>query len=130
MFKVLLPLVRMVWLVINRKISEIWWIWVESVIMIHRAIWYDPHMTHLWPTCWNFPFKSNVKIRYETMPQTSLFLARYWSTVLCTEFLRMKFLDTTCFKTAWGSKLPSHQWWFSDSPDTRFTHLSDANVFF
>ena len=32
--------------------------------LTHRTIqmWptYDPHKTHLWPTCWSFLFKSNV----------------------------------------------------------------------
>ena len=55
-----------------------------------------------------------------------------WDTepVPCTDFLRMKSLDTTCFKTARGSN------WFHTSgdsvhsPDPRFAHLSDASVFF
>ena len=55
-----------------------------------------------------------------------------WDTepVPCTDFLRMKSLDTTCFKTARGSN------WFHTSggsvhsPDPRFAHLSDASVYF
>ena len=48
----------------------------------------------------------------------------------------MKSLNTICFKyVAWGSKLVSHQWWFSalftfNSPDKRFTCLPDADLTF
>ena len=33
--------------------------------------------------------------------------------VPCIDFLKVKSLDTTCFKTAWDNKLVSHPWYFS-----------------
>ena len=44
--------------------------------------------------------------------------------VLCTDFLEMKSLETTCFKTAWDNKLILHQWYSVHSSDLKFTHLT------
>ena len=51
------------------------------------------------------------------------------------QVLTMKSLDTTCFKIAWGSKVVSHQYWFSalltfNSPNATFTCLPDVNLIF
>ena len=49
------------------------------------------------------------------MKQCHGFLHSWQDTQLvpCTDFLKMKSLDTTCFNTAWDNKLVSHQWYFS-----------------
>ena len=49
------------------------------------------------------------------MEQCHRFLHSWQDTELvpCTDFLKMKSLDTTCFKIAWDNKLVSHQWYFS-----------------
>ena len=77
----------------------------------------DPHITHLWPTCWNFLFKvANITWQIFDMEQCHRFLHSWQDTELipCTNFLKIKSLDTTCFKTACNkNKLFSHQWYFS-----------------
>ena len=49
---------------------------------------------------------------WPTNPHSNPDVTHKWLTELipCTEFLTMKSLDTTSFKSAWGSKLDSHQW--------------------
>ena len=83
----------------------------------------DPHMTHI--------LKFLFKVMQNDMKQCHRFLCSWQDTELvsCTDFLKMKFLNTTDFKTAWGIKLVSDQCGSVHSPDPRFTHVSDANVF-
>ena len=50
------------------------------------------------------------------MEQCHRFLHPWQDTepVPCTDFLKMKYLDFTCFKTTWDkNKLVSYQWYFS-----------------
>ena len=66
----------------------------------------DPHMTHLWSTRWSFLFKSNVTYvciiwKIFDMEQCHRYLHSWQNTKSfpCTDFLKMKSLDTTCFKS-------------------------------
>ena len=90
-----------------------------SHLLIHLTHWpteqsgCHPNMTHLWPTCWSFLFKSNVtrheKFWFGTMPDFFIF-GRIQNRSLAQ---KMKSLNITCFKTTWDKKLVSHQWYFS-----------------
>ena len=76
----------------------------------------DPHMIQLWPTFWSIVFKVMYHdMKNVDMEQCHRFLHSWQHTELvpCVDFLKMKSLDITCFKTAWDNKLLSHQWYFS-----------------
>ena len=73
-------------------------------------------VTRMWPTYWSFLYKSIVKWHGRILMKQCHWFLCFWQDkelVPCTDFLRVKSLDTTCFKTAWGIKLILHQWWFS-----------------
>ena len=93
-------------------------------------------MTHLWSTCWSFLFKCsqcNMTWKIFDMEQCHRFLHSWQDTepVPCTDFLKMKSLDTTCFKL-----LEIKIIWFHTndisvhSSDPKFAHLPDANTVF
>ena len=97
---------------------------VESglYLLTHLTYWptgqsgCDRHMTHLWPICdphiGIFFFKvsdiANMTWKFFDMEQCHGFLHSWWDTKLVsyTDFLKIKSLDTRCFKTAWDNKLP------------------------
>ena len=80
----------------------------------------------LWPNCWSFLSKSDVKWHGKNQIWKSAidFFILDNPMQLCTKFLTMKSLDTTCFQTAWGSILQLVSHLSSDgsvySPDPRF----------
>ena len=80
----------------------------------------NPDVTYICPTCHPHIEVFFLKVMWHDMKnfdmeQCHRFLHCWQDTesVPCTEFLKMKSLDTTCFKTAWDNKLVSHQWYFS-----------------
>ena len=97
------------------------WKWITPVDpLIHRTIW-------MWLTCWSFPFKSNAwteKILiWNNAMAIDFFISRQDpGPVPCTDFVKMKYLDTTCFKTAWDNTFTPMI--FSAFNRPKFTHLA------
>ena len=94
----------------------------------------DPHMTHLWPTCWSFLFKSNV-----TWPEKFLI----WNNAI-DFFILGRIQNHSLAQTPWrwnlwtphaSKQLEIISWFHTNdnsvhSSDPKFTHLSDANTVF